>query len=206
MKRVNLNNQFLRLGIYGTPGAGKTTLLGTAELDPRTAPALIINASGNPTSLRKLPKQPYVITLDSLKDLTPLYDFFHKGQPSNHRIARALELPDGFKFKTLIFDSVTEVQRHVFRYVQGALDTTPDPGATPNRKEWGDYRAALDHMVTLLTVTCISKVPLVFRYCAILEQLREMPGKRIKVFPKNLIRKPTGHHVHPHFVFGYACR
>jgi hypothetical protein len=147
MKIVNAESEpKLKLMLYGVPGSTKTRTAASAALDDRTAPALLLDMGGNPLSIRDYAKKPTIIQIDSLNDITTVYDWLVKGQPADHALAKAGLEPG---YKTVIIDSITDVQRYAFAMLTGST------GARP-----GEQQAAVQiqhHNVVLGQMTTISR-------------------------------------------------
>lgn len=148
MKIINAASEpKLKLMLYGVPGSTKTRTAATAALDDRTAPALLLDMGGNPLSIRDYPKKPTIIAIDSLNDITTIYDWLVKGQPVDHPMVKQANLEPGYK--TVIIDSITDVQRYAFAMLTGST------GARP-----GEAQAAVQiqhHNVVLGQMTTISR-------------------------------------------------
>lgn len=100
----------LKAMIYGVGGTGKTTLGFSFNADPRTGPALILNASGNPDwALREQPDA-VVIDLEAYTDIDLPYEFLLAGQPAGHRFRKAYGISDDIVFKSLIIDTFSDWQ------------------------------------------------------------------------------------------------
>lgn len=146
MQTLDLDRQtYLRVLAYGKPGAGKTHFVGSASLDPRTAPALHVDVSGNPETLRKQRERPHVLRLETLDDLNHIYDWFYRRQPATHVLCSKFGLKPGYK--TLIFDGITAIQRKSFELVMNTGNV--QPGSVQPKAEWSHYRSVLAQMLKI---------------------------------------------------------
>jgi len=148
MQIVNLDQpESLAVLVYGKPGSGKTTFLGSACDDDRSYPVLHVDISGNPETLAKRKgRKPYVLRLDKLSELNAIFDWFSKGQPTDHTVVEKLGCKSGYK--TLVFDGITAIQRKSFNIVLGQ---ELKPGDIPKKPEWNDYSAVLRQMLVIAT-------------------------------------------------------
>lgn len=133
----------LKALFYGDPGSTKTRTSATAALDPRTAPVLMLNSGGNPVSLNDYEILPDIVTVDSLEEYNPIYEWLAAGQPVDAKIVKTLELNP--PYKTLVVDSITEVQRMSFNHVTG--NKSKGPGDIPGRVERQHFGSVLAQMV-----------------------------------------------------------
>lgn len=122
MRVVDLRRTFeLKALFYGAAGSEKTRLSASAALDPRTAPVLMISAIGNPLSIRDYPQVPTIVELDKYQELTDIYRWLAQGQPADTATWRKIGKPRE-KFKTVIVDGVTYLQRWASAEAVGNLD------------------------------------------------------------------------------------
>lgn len=134
---------YLRMLVYGDSGSGKTTLLGTAMQCEDTFPLLVLNARGQPISLRYLKHRPLVLEIETIKDFNVVYTWLLGGQDMDQlkRLSAALhDIIDQYmqrisigedrltKFKSVAVDSITQVQRLAMDSIVGG--TMPDNPAT----------------------------------------------------------------------------
>jgi hypothetical protein len=107
----------LKILLYGQPGSTKTRTAATAALDPRMGRVLMLEAFGNPISIRDYPIKPDIITVETMSDFNDPYAWIVGGQDP----AEAFAVEYGLKppYDTLIIDGLTEVQRFVIRKVGG---------------------------------------------------------------------------------------
>lgn len=124
-----LDDYYLRMMIYGQPGSGKSRLAATAAMDPRLAPCLMLESFGNPIAFRNYPQKPDVVTVRQMSDFNEPYDWLCSGQSPSHVFCQQ----NGLKppYKTLIVDSLTEVQRFVTRRVTGVEKAMAPGDLTP---------------------------------------------------------------------------
>lgn len=123
---------YLRMLVYGDSGSGKTTFVGSAMECEDTSPLLVLNASGQPVSLRYLKSRPLVLEIESIKDFNIVYTWLLKNQdmdllgrldgPLAAVVAAYLNTIQADKFKCLAVDSITQVQR----LAMDRVTTTPD--------------------------------------------------------------------------------
>lgn len=149
MELVNLtlDQQFLRLLIYGKAGSGKTTLTAGAALDPRLSPVLHIDAGGNPISLIKAGAQPKIVRMTKLADLNYIFDWLYKGQPADHEMVNTVGCVPGYK--TVVLDGITRIQFMSFGVAMG--QTNIPPGNMPTKPEWEHYNRVLLNMTNAFT-------------------------------------------------------
>jgi hypothetical protein len=134
---------YLRLLFYGKPGSTKTRTAASASLDERTAPVLMLNAAGNPLSIRDYDPAPTIIDLEELADVNAPYDWIRGGQKENHPFCKKFELEP--PYKTLIVDQLTDLQRMSFAHVTGSKNI--GPGDYPQRVQRQHFGSVLSQMV-----------------------------------------------------------
>lgn len=123
----------LRLMLYGLGGTGKTHLAASFADDPRSAPVLLINSGGNPEMVLVGESPPLVVDLDSYRDLDVIYDFLAGGQPANHNLRTTLGWPNNLVFKTVVIDTLSDLQQQVVvsaanpRYTSGKFSALQKP-------------------------------------------------------------------------------
>lgn len=144
--------RYLKLLPYAAPGSGKTSFCASATLDDRTTPVLHLDAAGNPdVYLRREHGAPVydlarvrMVRVDTLKELSAVYEWLHAKQPLNAPIAKQLGITE--PFKTVVYDGATELQRQYFDKVMG-VDSSVPIGELLKKAEWGHYRTILAQML-----------------------------------------------------------
>jgi hypothetical protein len=120
----------------------------TAALDPRTSPCLLLNAGGNPLSIRDYDPQPTIIEMEELLDFNAPYDWLRKGQPVNHPFVKQFNLTP--PYRSVVIDQFTQVQRLMFAKVMGYDDTARyGPGTIIPKREWDHYNKVLYSMINM---------------------------------------------------------
>lgn len=160
MKQVNLEKPaWLKALIYGQSGVGKTYLLGTACLCDDTFPLLVLNAGGQPVSLRNFRPAPLVLTLESVADLNEPYFWFSEDQPWERVEKRHKAHPfyhavweyfghEQHKFRMVAIDSITHIQRLLGDKIVG--NENVPPGSIPKAVEgFGNWREMLGGTVNI---------------------------------------------------------
>lgn len=134
---TDLDSPYLRLLVYGMPGSFKTRTVATAAADPRSAPSLMLDSSGNPVSIRNYEHKPDIIQMSTLKDFNDPYNWIADGQKESHPFCREHQLKP--PYKSLIIDQITEVQRMSFNAQTGADKLGPgDFPSRIGRQEFGN--------------------------------------------------------------------
>jgi hypothetical protein len=119
-------SRHLNIIIYGDSGAGKTWLAGTAQDCEATSPALLIDIDSGVSTLAG--REIDVVRPRSWADIQKIYEFL---------------LHDNTHYKSVIIDSLTEVQRKfsmgtILGEIKDGADHYNDLGATlvPTRQDW----------------------------------------------------------------------
>lgn len=136
---------FLKMLVYGQPGSTKTRTVGSAALDARTAPALLLDIGGNPLSLRDYRPGPKVLQIDEIKDFNMVYAWLKAGQPANHPMVTMYKCMPGYK--TVIIDGVTDLQRYSVAQVTG--NQRVGPGDIPTSTQIQHHGQVLAQMTNL---------------------------------------------------------
>lgn len=119
--------------VYGDPGVGKTMLCGSALAVPEMNPVLVIDVEGGTLTLRSRYPDVDVVRVQSFQDIQKVYD----------------ELYRGTTYKTIILDSLTEMQKFSMYGIMEDLvkkeaDRDPD---VPGIREWGKNTEQIRKMV-----------------------------------------------------------
>ena len=155
MKRHNFESAYIKLLVYGASGVGKTRLCGTFDQDERTARALILNAAGNPITLRDNSPPPIVFDVTSFSDVSEVINFLRAPKP-DHPFRKRYDIPPDVNFKTVVVDTITELQRIIVYEVaglpydvgsSGPIDLTQSPIT-----RLADWNLILSRMLSLVSV------------------------------------------------------
>lgn len=120
---------YLNMLIYGDYGTGKTRLAASAIDVPEMAPVLVLDYEGGTESLRRPYPGVHVLRVTTWDDMQRVYDELHR--------------TGGGGYKTIILDSLTEIQKFSMyaimeKRVVDALakgdEADPD---VPGMREWG---------------------------------------------------------------------
>jgi hypothetical protein len=129
---------------FGDGGSGKTHFVASFA-DPSllkySAPVLILNLFGNPEEvLAKEYEHLWVVDIDQLSDIDRIYTWLKTGQPNN-KFRAELGIPEDVIFKTVAFDTFTEVQRLIINNATGLNDSAAaTAGGKPSIQAWGDIQ------------------------------------------------------------------
>jgi hypothetical protein len=141
--RKYLKSPYARVMLYGQPGSGKTRTVGTASLDERSAPCLMLSSAGNPESISDYDPLPDIIEIEALKEYNPIYEWLAAGQDPNSPVVKEMDLRP--PYKSLVVDGITETQRMSFQVVVGT--TMTGPGSIPPTAEIQHFNKVLGQMV-----------------------------------------------------------
>lgn len=137
MKKITPNTAFLRILLEGRAGSTKTRTAYSATLDERLQPVLAIDAGGQPRSIADYRPEPTILSVESVADLTTIYNWLRKRQPASDPLVKELGLTP--PYKTLVIDGFTEIQRLVIAGITG----DPMKGAPDVSKERAMYNTIL---------------------------------------------------------------
>jgi len=160
MKHLDLSDlqeqsEYLRLLVYGEPGTGKTWLGASAALHEATSPVLYLDYRGQVASIAANPqyvaaieaKRLVILSLSDYAELNLLYTWLARGCTQQEPIE---DLFDGIAPKTVVLDSITELQR---------LEILRRGGNSPNsfiaevgRPQIQDWLKLLDQFVLLARI------------------------------------------------------
>jgi len=151
MLRLDAEAEYLRMLVYGEPGTGKTWLCASACLDPDASPVLFLDYRGQVTSLRGHPDYAeriedgrlFLVRLGAYSDLNHIYTWMvGKDVPSLDKA-----WPNEGRPKTLVLDSITELQRlEVMRRAGNDPEVFTQDLERPTIRNWGTL---LDQFVLL---------------------------------------------------------
>ncbi len=146
MKRVSLETlteeaRYLRLMLYGESGVGKTWFCASAALDPATSPVLFLEFRSQVAALRARPEfvqaiqdgNLVILSLGKYEELNQVYAWL-----SGRANPQLDELFEGGRPKTVVVDSLTELQRsEVMRRAGNLPDKFITDVEPPQIQDWG---------------------------------------------------------------------
>jgi hypothetical protein len=145
---TNVEQQKLKILIYGLPGAGKTWFAASAVEAQETSPALILTAAGNPQSLMRWKNRPDTFVINDLEDLNPFYAFFAEGQPKGAGMIERLGLNP--PYRCLVVDGMTELQRYTLSQVGGY--SVLGPGTRGKALQIQQFNPVLEHTIRMASL------------------------------------------------------
>lgn len=127
---------FVKTLVMGDIGLGKTRFLGTAQLDPRTFPILILDFEGGTRTLKGLDPEPDVVRIRDWNDFDQAYDIV--ADPKT-------------KYKSVAIDSASEVHMYtLFSILDQESEGRKKKGQSTDVIQEGDYGKGLVQMRRLL--------------------------------------------------------
>jgi hypothetical protein len=150
---------YLKALIYGAHGVGKTHLLGTSALVPEMDDVIIFDMEAGHLTLKKFPNIAR-IQIRNFRQLSRAYEFMVKHcklrddpRPEAENALRLLEarlrgvdaktIVKPKRFRTLIFDSVSELEEYTMDYTLGFDSAEADFDTEPGVAEWPEFRKNL---------------------------------------------------------------
>lgn len=117
MRRITPNEEFIRLLLTGRSGSTKTRTAYSAVFDSRTSPVLGLNMFGQPRSIKDYRPAPTLLDMETLGDLTRVYNWLAAGQKASNPLVREWELTP--PYQTVILDGFSEAQVFVVNNASG---------------------------------------------------------------------------------------
>lgn len=150
-------------GLLGPTGVGKTHFLGGVSMIPWLAPVLFVtfddsddtitgpnylaNFIDKKTGVPPPPRQQQIVRIESVADLNQLLNEI-RDDKDDRGIRRTPKLTyQGLKFKTVILDNLTILQKRHFAFIKDSQNKTSLSDQTP---EGTDYRTSQDGIMKLL--------------------------------------------------------
>ena len=163
IERVRQRERFIKALIYGQPGAGKTTLAASSALVPSMRDIFMINAESGDLAV---PDEWDIdgVGLNNFGGLDPIYKFLRghcKHRDANNVAAlrtnqaylegvdeSEIADEDIRRYRTVIIDSITEVEAYCFAQLLGLTDNV-SIADEPDAAEWSHFRQNLNMMLRL---------------------------------------------------------
>ncbi len=152
IETVERRTRYLKTLIYGNYGVGKTTLACTALEVPSMCDVLIINAESGDLSVEHM-KNLDTITVDDFRTLGQINEFLKqhcrardegdidrlKALESTLRGVEEEDIKVPRQYKTVVIDSLSELEAYCFNQLLGITDTTRLDEETQSA-EWAEYK------------------------------------------------------------------
>lgn len=189
---VQRRERYLKLLIYGNYGVGKTTLACTAAEVPSMQDVLIINAEAGDLSVADFEGLDEV-TVQDFRTLGRINEYlkqhcrardegdvdFLKESEAKLRGVEPSEIEEPRQYRTVIIDSLTELEAYCFNQLLGITDTTRLDEESQSA-EWAEYKK--NHTMMLRVVRAFRDLPMHVIFTAA-EQFQQDETKRYKYSP-----------------------
>lgn len=163
--------EFFNMLIYGDYGHGKTHFCATADDSPLTSPVLFLDVEGGMATIEKFPRWADSIEHKEVRTLKQLVELHDK-----------LSGPLAGVYKTVVIDSITELQR---LDMSAILKAGVAPGQDPEVASPREYGKSLTHMRAI--VRAYKDLPMHCIFTALLSE--EQEADNTMTFGPNLTGK-----------------
>lgn len=184
--------RYLKLLIYGNFGVGKTTLACTSLEVPSMKDVLMINAEAGDLAVANMDNLD-AITVTDFRTLGQINEYlrqhckarddgdtdFLKTSEANLRGVDKKDIKTPKQYRTVIIDSLTELEAYCFNQLLGITDTTRLDDETQSA-EWTEYKK--NHTMMLRVVRAFRDLPMHVIFTAS-EQFQQDESKRYKYSP-----------------------
>lgn len=188
---VQRRERYLKLLVYGNYGVGKTTLACTAHEVPSMRDVLMINAEAGDLSVSDFDIDE--ITVQDFRTLGRINEYLRqhckaRDEGDDKRLCeleaavRGVEVADikePRRYRTVIIDSLTELEAYCFNQLLGITDTTRLDDETQSA-EWSEYKK--NHTMMQRVVRAFRDLPMHVVFTAS-EQFQQDEQKRYKFSP-----------------------
>ncbi len=192
IEAVERRERHLKLLIYGNYGVGKTTLAASALQVPQMQDVLMISAEAGDLSVMDM-KGLDAITIKDFKALGQINEYLKqhcvaRDEGNDKRLkeleaaVRGVELAEikkPKKYRTVIIDSLTEVEAYCFNQLLNITDATRLDEETQS-SEWTEYKK--NHTMMLRVVRAFRDLPMHVIFTAA-EQYQQDETKKMKFSP-----------------------
>ncbi len=186
--------RYLKLLVYGNYGVGKTYLAGTAVEVESMQDVLLINAEAGDLSLAEAKFAGIdSIVVQNFRTLGRINEFLRqhckardaedidelRKLEANVRDVEESEIDEPRQYRTVILDSLTELEAYCFNQLLGITDTTR-LDEDPQSAEWTEYKK--NHTMMLRVVRAFRDLPMHAIFTAA-EQFQQDESKKYKYSP-----------------------
>ncbi len=192
IETVARRERFLKMLVYGAAGVGKTTLSCSSLDVPSMKDVIMINAEAGDLSVDTM-KDLDAITVTEFRELGRINEYLKQhckardegdkkfliASEANLRGVNESEIKKPRQYKTVIIDSLTELEAYCFNQLLGITDSTRLDEETQS-SEWTEYKK--NHTMILRVVRAFRDLPMhVIMTCA--EQYSQDETKKFKYTP-----------------------
>lgn len=167
------DNRYVKALVFGPPGQGKTYMLGTAQLDPRTAPMLLLDFEGGDETLAGLDID--VARIRSWQDYGEVYEAL----AGDHWTLPGSSLKEGESYRSIGIDSISETHLWALLEILDQATASSSRRDDPDALEIQDYGKATIQMRRLLRE--FRDLPLHVFYTATSKTVDERGVGKVKV-------------------------
>lgn len=189
IEKVERRERFLKMLIYGNYGVGKTTLAASALDVPAMNDVLLVSAEAGDLSVADMEGLD-AITLTDFRALGGINEFLKQhcrardADDTEELIKleshlRGEDVTKPKKYRTVILDSLTEIEAYCFNQLLGITDATRLDEETQS-SEWTEYKK--NHTMMLRVVRAFRDLPMHVIFTAA-EQYQQDETKKMKFSP-----------------------